>query len=105
MALLLLNYLVFHIPYFFIFFLILVLSCLFLSNLLENIHIQTQLVVIALDLDKMSVERALDACLVSEDEYLLGREIWETWENPFAVFAEEDQESEEEYDSENEKDP
>ena len=42
-----------------------------------------ELVFIGQGLDKERLRADLDACLVSEDELLAGRELWQTFEDPF----------------------
>ena len=42
-----------------------------------------ELVFIGQGLDKNRLREDLDACLISEDELLAGRELWQTFEDPF----------------------
>lgn len=48
-----------------------------------------ELVFIGQDLDKESAYTALDACLLSDEELLAGKEYWQTLEDPFPAWNEE----------------
>ena len=45
-----------------------------------------ELVFIGQDLDKTAVTKALDDCLLSEDELLKGKEYWKTFADPFPAW-------------------
>lgn len=42
-----------------------------------------ELVFIGQDLDEPSIRRALDGCLLTEDELLRGKQYWATLADPF----------------------
>jgi hypothetical protein len=45
-----------------------------------------ELVFIGQGLDQNAVTEALDACLLSEDEVLQGKEYWATLQDPFPAW-------------------
>ena len=47
-----------------------------------------ELVFIGQNLDQEQITRALDSCLLSEEEVLLGRVFWETLDDPFPAWEE-----------------
>ena len=49
---------------------------------------QKELVFIGQNLDQKRLIAALDACLLTEDELLNGRQFWETLPDPFPTWEE-----------------
>ena len=47
-----------------------------------------ELVFIGQNLDEKRIIAALDACLLTEDELLNGRQFWETLPDPFPAWEE-----------------
>ena len=47
-----------------------------------------ELVFIGQNLDQERMTEALDACLITEDELLNGRQFWETLPDPFPSWEE-----------------
>lgn len=45
-----------------------------------------ELVFIGQDLDQQGMIKALDACLLSQDEVLLGKEYWTALQDPFPTW-------------------
>ena len=45
-----------------------------------------ELVFIGQDLDQTAVTKALDDCLLSEEELLKGKEYWKTFADPFPAW-------------------
>jgi G3E family GTPase len=65
-----------------------------------------EIVFIGVQLNRDAVERALDECLLSDEEMALGPEQWKLWEDPFeeeAGFGQFDEEEEDEEEDEDEE--
>lgn len=45
-----------------------------------------ELVFIGIAMDQAAIEAALHACLLADEEYALGREVWQSWEDPFGAW-------------------
>ena len=47
-----------------------------------------ELVFIGQNLNQAEITRALDNCLLSDDELLAGKELWQTLPDPFPIWEE-----------------
>ena len=48
-----------------------------------------EMVYIGLHLDKQGIHDKLTECLVTDEEYALGPDVWSTWNDPFPAWVQE----------------
>lgn len=54
----------------------------------------TELVIIGMNMDKTIVQSTLQNCILTDDEWALGRDAWDLYDDPFDFYAYEDEDEE-----------
>ena len=53
-----------------------------------------ELVLIGIDIDRQAIESRLEECLLTDDEFAAGPEVWTLWDDPFAPVIDPDEDIE-----------
>ena len=63
-----------------------------------------ELVLIGIDIDRQAIESRLEECLLTDDEFAAGPEVWTLWDDPFAPVIDPDEDIESDIQGDNEGD-